>query len=363
MVHQSDYKIPILEIPKDTQYWVVRADGGKYYDDFLENNFIAIGDDKITKSFLENKQKQDGFHDLKSVEILKVIYEEKYPDLKPQSCTLYSKRLYSFIFEMTIGDIVIVPSKNSNFFLIGVVDSEMYDGSSGIEDSEKTGIKACPFIKRRTVTWIKEIGRSSLPQKMYWVLSAHQTIFNVTDFSREVNSLLSFIVKFGEEVTASCFVSTDKGITIKDWHQLTSILIETTGEDSDEIDMKIDVQSPGDIALSATKDSIGELFKILGNIIDPSSITPGTLLAYVIILYAIGFGEVNIAGFKLQGIHPYFFGKGKLERDKLKAEIDGLKLANKKVASEIKDKKIIPSDPGKIIPLKKKKDSLDLDQE
>ena len=234
---------------------------------------------------------------------------------------------------MTIGDIVIVPSKNSNFFLIGVVDSEMYDGSSGIEDSEKTGIKACPFIKRRTVTWIKEIGRSSLPQKMYWVLSAHQTIFNVTDFSREVNSLLSFIVKFGEEVTASCFVSTDKGITIKDWHQLTSILIETTGEDSDEIDMKIDVQSPGDIALSA------------------------------IILYAIGFGEVNIAGFKLQGIHPYFFGKGKLERDKLKAEIDGLKLANKKVASEIKDKKIIPSDPGKIIPLKKKKDSLDLDQE
>ncbi|MCD5076665.1 hypothetical protein [Enterococcus gallinarum] len=356
-------RIPVLEIPKETKYWVVRANGGEYYQDFLENNFIAIGDDKITKKNLDEKKKQDGFHDLDSIEILKVIYGEKYPDLKPQSHTLYSKRLYNFMFEMKKGDIIIVPSKSSNFFLIGVIDSDMFDGVSVVDDSEDTEIKPCPFIKRRKVTWIKEIGRASLPQKMFWVLSAHQTIFNVTEFSREINSLLSFIVKYGDEVTASCFVSTNEGVTIKDWHELTSVLIETTGNDSDEIDMKIDVQSPGDIAVSAAVDSITKLFQILGNIVDPSSITPGTILAYSVILCAIGFGEVNIAGFKLQGIHPYFFGKGKLEREKMKAEIEAINLNNKKISKEIEDKRIIPSDPGKIIPMKKKKDNLDLDQD
>lgn len=363
MTEETGYKIPILEIPKDTKYWVIRANGGEYYDDFFDNNFVAIGDDKITQKFLKEKQKQAGFHDLRSIEILKIIYEEKYPELKNQSHTVYSKRLFHFMFEMKIGDIVIVPSRNSRCFLIGVVDSEMFDGFSYVEDSENTKIRPCPFIKRRKVTWIKEIDRASLPEKMYWVLSAHQTIFNVTEFSREVNSLLSFIVKYGDEVTASCFVSTKEGVSIKAWHELTSVLIDTTGDDSDDIEMKIDVQSPGDISLSTMTESIGDLFKILGNVVDPSSITAGTILAYSIILYAIGFGEVDVMGFKLQGIHPYFFGKGKLEREKLKAEIEGLKLQNKKVSHEISNKKIIPSDPGKIIPMKKKKDSLDLDQD
>lgn len=355
--------IPILEIPKETKYWVVRADGGKYYNDFLQNDFVAIGDNEITLERLNEKKKQDGFHDLRSIEILKVIYEEFYPEIKPQARTLYSKRLFNFMFEMSENDIVIVPSKSSNFFLVGIIESEMYDGVSLVDDSEDSSIIPCPFLKRRKVTWIKEIGRASLPEKMYWVLSAHQTLFNVTDFSKEINSLLSFIVKYGDEVTASCFVSTNDGITIKDWHELTSVLLETSGEDSDEIDMKIDVQSPGDVAVSAVVDSISKLFQILGNIVDPSSITPGTIIAYSVILYAIGFGEVNIAGFKMQGIHPYFFGKGKLEREKMKAEIEAINLNNKKISRGIEDKRIIPSDPGKIIPMKKKKDSFDLDQD
>lgn len=360
---KESQSIPILDIPKKTKYWVIRADGGQYYDDFLENNFVAIGDDKITKEWLEGKKKQDGFHDLRSVGILKVVYGERYPKLKPQSHTLYAKRLYNYMFEMKVGDIVIVPSKNSSYFLIGIIDSEMYDGISKIENTENSGVKLCPFIKRRRVTWIKEIGRASLPKKMYWVLSAHQTLFNVSDFSREINSLLSFIVKFGDEITASCFVSSKEGISIRDWHAITSELIDTTGSSSEEIDMKIDVQSPGNIDLSTITGSVDKLFKILGNLIDPSSITPGTALAYAIIIYAIGFGEVSIAGFKFQGIHPYFFGKGKYEREMLKTQVENAQLQNEKIKKEIQDKKIIPSDPGKIIPMKKKKDSLDLDQD
>ena len=57
--------------------------------------------------------------------------------------------------------------KSSNFFLIGVIDSDMFDGVSVVDDSEDTEIKPCPFIKRRKVTWIKEIGRASLPQKCF----------------------------------------------------------------------------------------------------------------------------------------------------------------------------------------------------
>lgn len=355
--------IPILEIPKETKYWVIRADGGKYYEDFLENEFIAIGDDEITFGWLEEKKKQPGFRDLKSIEILKVIYKERYPEFKPQAHTLYSKRLYNFMFEMSEGDIVIVPSKNSSFFLLGVVNSGIFDGKSETNEIENEDVTLCPFVKRRGVTWIKEIGRGSLPEKMYWVLSAHQTLFDVTKFSLEINSLLSFMVKFGDQVTASCFVSSNEGVSIQDWHTITSELLESSGDSPNKIDMKIDVQSPGNIDLSGVPEAINNLFHMLGNIIDPSSITPGTLIAYAVIIYAVGFGEVSIAGFKMQGIHPYFFGKGKYERELLKAEVEKKNLENDQVKQEIKNKKIIPSDPGKIIPMRKKKDNLDLDQD
>lgn len=31
----SNNEVGILEIPKDIGYWLVRADGGKYYEDFF----------------------------------------------------------------------------------------------------------------------------------------------------------------------------------------------------------------------------------------------------------------------------------------------------------------------------------------
>ncbi|WP_238352223.1 hypothetical protein [Lactiplantibacillus plantarum] len=38
----------ILTIPDDTSYWLVRADGGKYLDDYIENSFISIAHNQVT---------------------------------------------------------------------------------------------------------------------------------------------------------------------------------------------------------------------------------------------------------------------------------------------------------------------------
>ena len=41
----------ILDIPNDTNYWFVRANSGAmYYEDFFNNNYIAIDSDGLSVS-------------------------------------------------------------------------------------------------------------------------------------------------------------------------------------------------------------------------------------------------------------------------------------------------------------------------
>lgn len=51
----------ILTIPDDTSYWLVRADGGKYLDDYIENSFISIAHNQVTiESIHSDDSPKDG---------------------------------------------------------------------------------------------------------------------------------------------------------------------------------------------------------------------------------------------------------------------------------------------------------------
>lgn len=134
--------------------------------------------------------------------------------------------------------------------------------------------------------------------------------------------------------------------------------------------MKIDVQSPGSIDLVGTVASINKLFEMLTKMIDFSSLNQLQMISYVIVLYGVFLGNVDTSGIKFQGVYPYFFGEGKLAREKMIKEnklldlkIERETLENQKLRSEIEKSKIVPNEIGKIIPMKRKKDNLPLDRE
>ena len=38
----------IEQIPKERNYWLIRTESGKFYFDFLENNYVSIGWDEFS---------------------------------------------------------------------------------------------------------------------------------------------------------------------------------------------------------------------------------------------------------------------------------------------------------------------------
>lgn len=361
----NNISIPLLNIPKSTQYWFVRAYGGKYYSEFLEEGYIGLGDDRIRIADIEDYSEKDGFKNISSLENIKIIYKVFYPEYTKQQVTLFSKRLFNFLYSMKENDIVIVPSKSSERFLVGVIQGEPYDSVIHLE--AETEDKKDIFKKRRDVIWIKEIKRKELPEKMYWVLSAHQSFFNIDEYAEQLGSLLSPLYMRDNEVIATFHVGTQKEITIKDWGVLQEVLIHSAGDQAGQISLKIDVQSPGEIILLGSIDNLEGIIEIGKNIISMVQDNPSSTFW----VFAAIFGGVQYKDFNVFGIIPYFFGEGKLRREKMKAENKSLQLDHEikthrfemEKKKDLSELKITPKDPGNVISLKKQIDYTNMDEE
>lgn len=106
-------------IAPSRKYWFIRTDGGKYFDSFKENKFVAIEDNLITLQeiySLKQKYKEDKKIIL---EELKRISKDRYP--KDARTGLVASQIYRFLYEVKKGDIVIIPDVNSSAIAIGEI--------------------------------------------------------------------------------------------------------------------------------------------------------------------------------------------------------------------------------------------------
>ncbi|MFY0521324.1 hypothetical protein ACOMCU_26390 [Lysinibacillus sp. UGB7] len=181
----------ILEIPNKTGYWLVRADGGKYYEDFFLNNFIAVSDNEITFDLI--KEYNNGSLVGIAIDHYKDLYSRMYtPKWSSQQIAHAASRTQKFISEMKINDLILVPSKNSKDFLIGIITSDVFEiTEEEITSKVEVNYAINPFLKRRKVHWLKEVSRREISEKLYWILSAHQTIFNLEENKENINQLLA----------------------------------------------------------------------------------------------------------------------------------------------------------------------------
>src|SRR5690625_1130125 len=116
--------IDVLKIPDNTGYWLVRADGGKYYDDFLKSNFIAISDNEIKLSEIE-KYDEYSIAGI-TLDHFKELYNHVHPEWNNQQIAHAASRTYKFYSNIKKGDIVVVPSRRSSHLLLGMVSSDVY---------------------------------------------------------------------------------------------------------------------------------------------------------------------------------------------------------------------------------------------
>lgn len=241
----------IIEIPEDRRYWLVRTDSGTYYDDFKNEGFISIGWNEFSN--------RDFFLNVKADDAKKDLILEKYP--KNQPGRIYNQ-IRRFIYDIKIGDIVMIPNENSKIISFGVIESELYsrDASKG-------------FIKSRKVKWVQHVERDSLDPYLFKMMQSHQTINNADDYARYIDRTMYNLFSKGDKCylhlpvgkkgdlpaynlskfldSLLCSVELSNQISIDDFDEKYNV---------QDLDIKVNVQSEGWAIISATKKLITKVF-------------------------------------------------------------------------------------------------------
>ena len=139
------------------EVWVVRADGGKYTDDFVAGGYVAVG-----------------WFDLSSVDSRDEIrrrYEREYRDALAGQVANETGQLAAFRLEMSEGDYVITPAADRESLRYGrIVGPCVGVPGDGVRDHRN----------RRTVEWTETpLSRSTLAESLQRTLGSPRTVFRV----------------------------------------------------------------------------------------------------------------------------------------------------------------------------------------
>lgn len=335
MYTESANILKILEIPKETKYWLVRAGRGEEYEDFKQSSSIGIQYNQISlENLIQLEKISINVPELtpsgrkRKSETIEKEYNKKKKDLytslvlrnirpKPSKngASQIGSRLQNFYNKMNIGDIVIVPYRSSRKFLIGIISSEMYELTDDeyLELKNKVelnsiGQKISVCKKRRKITWVNEVNREWINPKLLYTINMHQSIIDITDYGKYIDGLLSPVYIKDNVIYGKISVRTKDNINSEVWETLYKTINKLKNKD-DVIDIKSNVESPGSLLLSM---GIG-----------------GTIFSFICcVLYFSK--EISVLGVKFQGIK-----RSLNEEKKEKLENKNLEIKNEKDKIEL----------------------------
>lgn len=194
----------------NSDYWLFRANGGKYYTDFNLNNYVGIGwnditlDDieesgntidfmkKIVKSklFSNNSSNiEESSPNLDEEDLLRILEDA---DLNPnetnninnpsRKISAIAGQLLKFYYDLKINDLVLVPSEGSEMFLVGKITSKP-EQIPVPKEYENKNYTHSNFSKVRSVKWLGKFNRSDADAKLYKIIYSQHTINNANSGS------------------------------------------------------------------------------------------------------------------------------------------------------------------------------------
>ena len=239
-------------ISKDRRYWLVRTNGGQYFEDFYFDKYIGIEWDEIVST---------NYSDL---EALKHLVEENYP--KEPRPGYVASQIDKFVKEFKKGDIVIIPNKNSKIFAIGEIEEDdiyitQEEPREGLLFEEDLETQNKYLMKRRKVHWLKSLHRYELDNRLQTFIYAHNTIVDLNNYSLFIDRTLSDFYIKGDEAFFTFRVNKTSKIPLDEManllifnKQLCDFVNKHFADiyhiHPGEIISKIDVQSKGPVQLS-----------------------------------------------------------------------------------------------------------------
>lgn len=264
MIIQEIEKI-LLNVPtfKERNYWLVRTQGGQYYEDYRSNDFIAIGHNEISlKDMNESKKNTKNPYELLATKIKRNNDEQ----LRPK---YIATQLFKFTYEIKKGDIVMIPSENSTNISFGEIINTPLFLENNIDHSNH---KKCAFIKRKKVKWLKDVYRDDLEPKLYKLLFSHHTITQANQYSSVIDRTINDFYIKDNEANVILKVSAFDEIKARSLFQMGNNLLDIVDQycknnnldiDTSEVEIKLKLESPGTIQLSGKQKTVIAIIGLL----------------------------------------------------------------------------------------------------
>lgn len=244
----------VPKIDSDSTYWLVRTDGGKYYDDFFKNNYIGIRWNKISLSFLKNNVNN-------SEHIIKKLSEEYTIDshgepYKKQTYTSWANQLVRFVDEIKENDTILIPNSGSKKFMVGYVVGETFEEKENDDSSnEKSDLiiddeyPISNFNKRYRIEWIGSFSRDAADAKIYRMINTHHAITNINEYKPYINRALFDCYQEGSKIHLTFNINQNDDLNAESFlsflNSLVSLANMQEASNKNNALLKTNVQSPG----------------------------------------------------------------------------------------------------------------------
>jgi len=243
-------------INPDKKYWLIRTQSGSLYNIFYKNKIVAIEHNLISYNKISEYQKSaeqniKSLYSLIKDEVRRSLIK-KNPDVEhsERDVSLKTNQITKFVFEIKKGDVVIIPSVNSDFISFGEVTENHIAAltEKELQDSDYV------FDLARKVKWQKEIPRSKLDLNLYKLFTTHQTISNVTWYSESIERTLNDLFVLKDSAHIILEVNRQGSIPAKDLFGIGYDLLQMIDDfaifsdleiDSSDLDVQINLNSPG----------------------------------------------------------------------------------------------------------------------
>lgn len=205
----------IYNVPEQRRYWLVRADGSKYYDHFVRSGVIAVG-----HLNLHSIPSTDNF--LPKTQWLKELLINSNDKEERRKQVVLHGQVRNFVYGMKEGDWVV--TVGSRAVRVGLITSTPIISNSSVvivDDAEKDKKRVMKHTLRRQVKWAATIPRGDVPYGMAVSLRANQTVTNLDKHSDAIYHTLYSGFRRADSLYLSMKITSDENISN---HHLVKVL-------------------------------------------------------------------------------------------------------------------------------------------
>ena len=116
----SNFRVPIID--EQTRFWMIRTQKGYFYNEFIAKKFVALAWNNIDKQTNLSERAR---------EQLKDDIVMKFPEISRPSTVI--NKCDNFINEISVGDILVIPSKGSRYITFATAGEYFEDSSKTVE--------------------------------------------------------------------------------------------------------------------------------------------------------------------------------------------------------------------------------------